>query len=95
LEVFTITNKTNLSVSLSYNGKIFADLDPGQTSDHFADIGMYQVLAIIDPLPPPSPSVLLEVDVTLPFNAQDKTYTTSRNLLNFNFLVEIDYEGSN
>jgi hypothetical protein len=91
LEVFTITNNSRFPVELWYDDEPIAMLGPGQTSEHFEEPGTYQAREIIITIPPPK--LFLEVVVTHLPGAVDNSYTVTRNI--GNFLVEIEFEGSN
>jgi hypothetical protein len=89
LKVFTITNKDEVVVELLHNGTVIAKLEPGKTSDHLTETGEYQVLKY-PPIWRVPRVLLLEVIVTSPVDALDKTYTTTRK--DGKFSVEIDFE---
>jgi len=90
---FTITNKNEYSVELTHDDKTVEKLEPGQTSVHLKEIGVYKALApwATLPEPPPPPIVLLQVHVSRLLGAHDKTFTTTRT--NGNFLMALDFAG--
>jgi len=77
---------------LERNGREIETLVAGQTSSHYSETGVYQVVPLNRPLPVPPVGILAEVTVTRLIGAPDNTYTTKRSDVGY-ILVEIKFEG--